>query len=142
MYLYVRDNEASKVDQVDFEVFELLVGTAFSRWRAAFLADAWRQPHIIQSDLEGFLGRLVADNTIQYTDDVTHNSWTVGYYLDNAKYRLLDCLKLLANDSRAKPIRKSITSLPLQGVKRIETRDEWDATHKALRKTFDVLVGS
>ncbi len=70
-------------------VFVLLVGAGFSLWRAAFLSDAIRSwPQIIQ-DATKLLKRLVGDNAVAYPQDRETREWMAGYYLNNARWRLL-----------------------------------------------------
>jgi hypothetical protein len=76
------------------EVFSLLVGVAFSLWRAAFLADAptrtW--PEAL-ADAQEFLKTVLRTNAIAFNTEHTRQGWTGGYYLNNAKLRLEEVLR-------------------------------------------------
>ena len=65
-----------------------LVGTAFSLWRAAFLCDGERDWKKILRHAKDFLGQIVENNAINYKQDHDTRNWSVGYYLNNARYRL------------------------------------------------------
>lgn len=71
LYKFLKDNRG-KLVQRKFErsVFGLLVGTAFSLWRAAFLvSQADRDWPNILKQAEDFLDILVEDNAINYPQD-------------------------------------------------------------------------
>jgi len=78
-----------------------LIGAAFSLWRAVFLANAKalnseqdpegkkRGPRQkLDKDAADFLKRVIDTNAISFVDDLRFGSWTVGYYLNNARFRL------------------------------------------------------
>jgi hypothetical protein len=68
--------------------FGLFVGAAFSLWRAAFLVDAKRDWKVILEKAEDVLRLVVEDNAINYQQDKEKRNWVVGFYLNNARYRL------------------------------------------------------
>jgi hypothetical protein len=70
-------------------VSQALIGVAFSLWRAVFLSDKEGTLDIALTDAEEFLGKLILDNAINYTQDRTAREWTFNYYLHNAYTRLL-----------------------------------------------------
>ncbi len=69
--------------------FHLLVGVAFSLWRAAFLLRPDRQLRSVSTAADHFLHTLCRDNSINYAQDRDNCHWTVGYYLNNAYLRLV-----------------------------------------------------
>jgi hypothetical protein len=73
-----------------------LAAVAFSLWRAVFLADRSGKTEAKLADAEYFLGKMLTDNAIAFTQDRTAREWTFNYYIDNAWYRLnnLDRKKL------------------------------------------------
>jgi hypothetical protein len=73
-----------------------LAAIAFSLWRAVFLADRKGKIEAKLADAEYFLGKMLTDNAIAFTQDRTAREWTFNYYIDNAWYRLnrLDRKKL------------------------------------------------
>lgn len=73
--------------------WNLLLGATFSLWRAVFYAeriDVQRNVSTLNTHAEFFLRRLVEDNQIHYSDEKTSRSWSSGYYLNNAIYRLCE----------------------------------------------------
>jgi hypothetical protein len=65
-----------------------LAAVAFSLWRAVFLADRKGKIEAKLADAEYFLGKMLTDNAIAFTQDRTAREWTFNYYIDNAWYRL------------------------------------------------------
>lgn len=82
-------------------VFHLLVGAGFSLWRAVFLADPETSVHVLSKHAREFLETLIADNTITYTEDKNRRTWTAGYYLNNAYYRVQEAINAIAKESKA-----------------------------------------
>ena len=66
----------------------LMVGAAFSLWRAIFLTYTTKTLTENFENGERFLRRIVRHNTIAYGDDVKRQAWSFGYYLNNWKFRL------------------------------------------------------
>jgi hypothetical protein len=85
----------TKGDSIDaaFEKrLHLMVGAAFSLWRAVFLVvpeDTERSLTDIGAHARGFLKRVIDTNSIQFGDDLKWQVWSSGYYLNNAKHRIL-----------------------------------------------------
>lgn len=89
LYVFIRDQRSElEKRQAEWLMLGLLVGAAFSLWRAAFLSDADRQPANVIKTTEEFLEVLIRDNAINYPQDWKARAWTVGYYLNGARYRL------------------------------------------------------
>jgi hypothetical protein len=92
LYLVLNDKDLRnrlETNPSDCSIFGLFVGAAFSLWRAVFLIDATREqwPTILDGAKE-FLESLVHDNTITYDREQRWKNWTIGFYLNNARYRL------------------------------------------------------
>jgi hypothetical protein len=83
-------------------LFSLLVGIAFSLWRAAFLAEmptrVW--PEALRN-AQTLLSRVLETNAIAFGTEHDLQGWTGGYYLNNAKLRLLEALRDQVASSRA-----------------------------------------
>lgn len=86
--LYAFGQKISADDVSKTLAFQLLTAIGFALWRAAFLADDDRSWPDITKDASIFLGTLVRDNTIGYTQDRTSKRWTFGYYINDAYLRL------------------------------------------------------
>lgn len=104
----------------DARVFSLLVGVAFSLWRAAFLADApTRTGTEALAHAYDLLGEVLKSNTIAFSTDQRLQGWTGGYYLNNAKLRLVDALTIQSRSAEAEQVR----SMSLYGA---DPRNLWD----------------
>jgi hypothetical protein len=69
-------------------IFQLLVGTGFSLWRAVFLADQRLEGTASLAAAEKFLTKVVSDNTITYSQEKDTRRWTAGFYIGHIQYRL------------------------------------------------------
>jgi hypothetical protein len=66
-----------------------LVGIAFSLWRAAFLGDKKVGTNMeSRKKATAFLGKVIQDNAITFSQDRDHKEWTYDYYIENAYLRL------------------------------------------------------
>jgi hypothetical protein len=95
-----------------------LAAIAFSLWRAVFLADRSGATDAKMADAEYFLGKMLTDNAIAFTQDRSAREWTFNYYLDNAWYRLKDLRQ------------KNLT--PPRGKR--SARNRWDYLENAFEK--------
>jgi hypothetical protein len=69
-------------------VFQLLLGVAFSLWRAVFLVNEARSTSNVQTTARQFLQLVIEDNAITYLNDKQKRVWSSGYYLNNALFRI------------------------------------------------------
>jgi putative heme degradation protein len=71
---------------------QLALGAAFSLWRAVFLIsgeqESGRSLEALDDQGRKFLHKVVKTNTVGFSDDLFHNQWTSGYYLNNASQRV------------------------------------------------------
>lgn len=91
LYEYLCEKEKGKVferDEIARSIATHLVGTAFSLWRAVFLTEGERDWNSILQHAQAFLEQMVKNNAINYKQDDDTRNWSVGYYLNNARYRL------------------------------------------------------
>lgn len=116
-------------------VLQLLVGVAFSLWRAAFLADSARDWQENASHSKKFLGMVVKDNAITYSQERDARFWTVGYYLNNAFLRLEMAYKTLDHHTL---LRKDVAGFLEQQMTTAEfspdPRKPWELAHNAARE--------
>lgn len=147
LYKFLKDNRG-KLVQRKFErsVFGLLVGTAFSLWRAAFLvSQADRDWPNILKQAEDFLDILVEDNAINYPQDKKTRNWTVGYYLNNARYRLVRVRGKFAEVTDPGQLAQIPEFQQFDDVQKPGGIDEtdltvvWNKTYNALRAAFELL---
>ena len=69
-------------------VSQELAGIAFSLWRAVFLSDLTGDLDDQLLDVTSFLGNLISNNSIGYSQDRGAREWTFQYYLKDARLRL------------------------------------------------------
>lgn len=73
---------------------DLMIGVVYSLWRAVFLAHAKREGKNIPDGAMNFLQTLIEDNAIGYAQEQKHRNWTVGFYVNNAKYRFREICEM------------------------------------------------
>lgn len=89
IYKLINDHkEQLSVNQSQRANSQLLLGVAFSLWRAVFLSDIKQKRGSLMTDVEGFLLELIQNNAINYVQDRNNRSWTFRYYVQNAGDRL------------------------------------------------------
>src|SRR5687767_5913473 len=89
--LLVLSRERSlKNHPAEFAVLGLVVGAAFSLWRAVPLIP-FSEREVIDDEaghITDLLQYLVHDNAVNYVQEKNTSAWMAGYYLNNARYRL------------------------------------------------------
>jgi hypothetical protein len=69
-------------------IFQLLVGTSFSLWRAIVLAGEHFEPEAALTGSRKLLNKVVSDNTITFSDEKEARRWMSGFYVSNIQFRL------------------------------------------------------
>ncbi len=65
LYMFARGHTPEAIGATPKNyLFNLLIGAAFSLWRAVFLADTFRDVRTIHSNQEAFLEKVITDNSI------------------------------------------------------------------------------
>jgi hypothetical protein len=143
MYKFLKAEPPILKDKLHQQAFQLLVGAAFSLWRAIFLAEADRDWSSLSRSMECFLHRVITDNTITYQDDKRNNAWTVGYYLGSAQLRIEKAWETLLKSPELSP--SALTDPPSPTIadswelNRTSTLFEWEVTHNSLRQALKLL---
>lgn len=127
-------------------VFALIVGAAFSLWRAVFLiVDARRDEERPLDAAERFLRTLVVDNSILYRDERNTNAWTAGYYLNNATFRMRRIIEKLEQarvspDARHAGALARVRTLLAEGIsKRPTLTEELDTVYEGVRSALAAI---
>jgi hypothetical protein len=126
---------SSRNDDI-FDHADDLIASAFSLWRAVFLAEVERDWTSVNKGQRDFLAKVIADNAISYADDKSTRAWSVAYYLDNAKFRL---------DGPSQDLFGKSPNLTFQHTKHgtaASLRDEWDRVHDYLRMLINRICGT
>ena len=116
-------------------VTDYLIYAAFSLWRAVFLAGSDRDWDSVFKGQKEFLAKLVEDNSISYSDDKNLSAWTVGYYLNVAKFCVLAAAQHITPEGP-----EYLPHGPMGPIK--ETRQYWDELHRDLRWMINRVSGS
>ena len=116
-----------------------LLGAGFSLWRAVFLADVSLAPDKNMQDAEAFLDRVLLDHTIVYRDD--KNSWSFGYYINNARFRLKQAAKELKDSERMDKLDGELRILK-DGLKGADmgAREAYENVHKVMHILTGLLA--
>lgn len=117
----------------EIDIISLSAGAAFSLWRAVFLGETSRGISNLLTALKDFLTKLVRDNAINYSDDKSCSSWTVGYYLTSAKLRLKMACEMLPSEKRSPEINHAAQTMAAAGgASPYDTQAEWEDAFKCL----------
>lgn len=142
----------SKIQQILYELFSLiekkkgmlgkdksgragaalLIGSAFSLWRAVFLAHlptTWKDN---LSDGESLLRRIVRDNIVGYSDEKSNQKWVFGYYLNNARFRLAAAIPYIPSFEKKLKRAGLLDYILALGTPGFEPFDAWDRCCNAL----------
>ncbi|MCA1853158.1 MAG: hypothetical protein LC647_12395, partial [Beggiatoa sp.] len=129
-------------------LFAHLVGAAFSLWRAAFLVGSDREwPNVLEK-AKLFLEWVLQDNAITFGRDRDASNWTVGYYLNKARYRVARMSSNVADHATYSRLRSTEAFQALQGILEsggIDERDPkemWNQLYEALWAAFEMLRGA
>src|SRR6201986_10997 len=106
--------------------YDLLVGALFSLWRAIFLAEATEDWNAVLNNAETFLEKVIRNNAIGYIDDWNNRKWSFLYYLNNARFRLLEFAEVFPEFEKA--LRQSYLLLAQEGPVAANPFHSWDAT--------------
>jgi hypothetical protein len=84
------------------------------------------------------LTTVISTNAITFQDDYRNRAWTVGYYLEVAKYRLGTAAEQMEIENREhKLLDKVLPFIRLRGTEdRATSRYEYECVHCALRMIF------
>ena len=108
-------------------VAQEIAAAAFSLWRAVFLSELSGDAQTRMLHVETFLRKLIADNTVVYQTDKDSREWTYRYYVDNARYRLIDI------GARLSP---GLLATERLQIKAATEREEWETTEVALEEAI------
>lgn len=108
---------------------QLVLGALFSLWRAVFLVetkDMERDKSTIGDNARSYLKKLIESNSINFNADMKMRTWSSGYYLNNARYRV----KILLGENASKYIRPHISDEILKDVWNETFYGLWQVIHR------------
>lgn len=138
LYEFVRNTMPHSDNYLDDLFLDHLVASAFSLWRAVFLAERARDKDSLRAAQEKFLATVISTNAITFSDDRANSAWTVGYYLENAKGRIISAQQLAFHQAEHFSMERHhlpnvIRLIRMRGSGVSDLRYEWEAAHCALR---------
>jgi hypothetical protein len=120
--------------------FGLLVGAAFALWRAAFLEDISREWPDVLSGAKALLEKLLESNSILFGDERATKNWMGGYYINNARYRLIHLSEKIPPGSLDADALASLETLrQANWTERTTPQTAWDAAHALLATMIKVV---
>jgi hypothetical protein len=122
------------------EGFALFVGAGFSLWRAAFLSGIERSwPEIIEKG-SSLLETVLLTNAVSFATDRSVRNWMMGYYPNNARFRLADAVERLGASKNTDAFSEFAKIHPrgITNVDLLPTR-LWDVLLRMFRELLTVL---
>jgi hypothetical protein len=150
-YVLVHERElirnSTRRDRASRATYLLLIGVAFSLWRAVFLTNEKRTPARVVGHARKFLEAVVRDNTITFNTDRDLHEWSAGYYINNARYRLAmireKLFELHPRQLRAAKSFKRFATITERGIDTLnrDMRHAWRICFEAACEGLDILRG-
>lgn len=121
-------------------VFMLLVGAAFSLWRAAFLSNIDREWEDILDTSKSILKELLTTNAVPFSTEHRTRDWMFGYYLNSALFRL-DHARSRLGDVPPSEVLTRLADLHEHGLIGIDKTPEamWDISQSGLHEMTSIL---
>jgi hypothetical protein len=118
------------------DVYTLLIGSAFSLWRAVFLVPETKPTSdVIWEKAAEFLDILIEDNAIAYPQDKRTRQWMFGYYRNNAYFRLQEVERRLeTSNGDGATLPSSVTALY-----EMDGYEAWDMLFSAQKRFWEDL---
>jgi hypothetical protein len=146
LYRFVAEHEADLVNnRAARSTFLLIVGSAYSLWQAVFLAKRHRSTAEIVRHAAVFLEAVVRDNTVANSADRELLEWSAGYYLNNARYRLVRLREKLAqlrpDDVKSSAAFKAFEQLEDTGIDAVtnDITKSWRVAFDCANRGFELL---
>jgi hypothetical protein len=138
LYEFLRNTMPHIENTMDDLFVDHLIAAAFSLWRAVFLAERERDGASLREAQEKFLATVISTNAITFSDDRSNSAWSVGFYLENAKQRILSAQHLAFHhpdqfSNGRENLDAVIRLVRIRGWEVSHLRYEWECAHTALR---------
>jgi hypothetical protein len=120
--------------------FGALVGAAFSLWRGAFLSDITRSWERILDTANDLLKTVLICNSVPFSTDRATRDWMMGYYLNNARYRLAAARDNLRSDPETPAFRR-FAELHQHGITDVDRQptEIWDTFFDVFCELLEIL---
>ena len=130
LYKYLQANPELDCRPRSRDAYVLLVGASFSLWRAVFLAKPDHASSGIVLGARELLDSLLESNALLFSDERRIGQWSVGYYLQNASYRLQAAAQILpcaAVESAIQTLNRGLQEGDSEG----SPQSAWDTAYSA-----------
>jgi len=133
-----KEPDKPQIADRDLEMLGWLLGIGFSLWRAVFQAGKALDRDVNYFHARKFLDEIIRNNAAVYLTEL--NSWSLGYYLNNARFRLVEARRFLLDDEGAGELDTLMGKIrqALEGPQG-QASDEWMICFHALRLMLDVM---
>lgn len=104
--------------------------------------DTTRTWPLVLDDASRLLETLLRDNAVNYNQDRNTREWMGGYYLNNAKLRLVwayDQMPPSMRDACDGELMESFKALKASDIGNYIPRDYWDMLHRMAEEVFGAL---
>ena len=91
-----------------------------------------REPDEVMADAKSLAARVLQHNAVAYPQEIANKEWMAGYYLNNARYRLLNAREYISQPGTA----REASGQQLLQVSHGRARDRWTE----LQDEADTLV--
>lgn len=118
-----------------------LAGVGFSLWRAVFQAGIQIGRSDNMKSSRQFLDQIIRDNAAVYKTEM--NAWSCGYYLGNARLRILSLEDDLKDTKFSAELRNHIAAVKKLRANTSATervaRNEWETCFHCMRLMLDIV---
>jgi len=122
----------------NWEILGYLLGAGFSLWRAVFQSGHKLETRENFGAGQIFLDEIVRNNAAMYLTEL--NSWSLGYYVNNARFRLVDAFERSPSELKTNSDLKSRVDKLHGALNTLEqslSSSEWENCFHALRLLID-----
>jgi hypothetical protein len=141
LYQYLGRNPQLETDADSRRTFGLLVGAGFSLWRAVCLAQPdrdWGGNRGILSGAADLLEKVLETNAVLFGDEKRIEGWSVGYYLNNAYFRLDSAIQRLP-EAQMSPALSTFAQQRARGITSDSPHEIWDTGYEAASASLDMI---
>jgi hypothetical protein len=134
------DRELPKISPRDSvpPLLHLMLGVGFSLWRAVFQAAQASDRHNHAERARIFLDEIIRNNAAVYSTEL--NSWSLSYYIGNARFRLMEVHSCLAHDEQTTELDTLMSIIGASLTAHIwDAPRDWVRCFHAMRLVLDFL---
>ena len=126
----------SKRDSMPY-FYDMMVGMGFSLWRAVFQAAQSEDRNTHSERARIFLNEIIRNNAAVYATEL--NSWSLSYYLGNARFRLLELRGFFSKQDELGELDEILKTFDASFSYVFNAPSHWINCFHAMRLTLDYL---